>query len=66
MFLFLGLLIGTLGWDLLESIIAMAGGSLKLQAGPLGFDLGVVSFYLRINPGSLVGCAGGVLFFFRI
>jgi len=62
-FLFLGLLIGTLSWDIVEMLIRMTGANFSLQAGPIGFDLEVISFYFKINPGSLMGAAGGILLF---
>ena len=62
-FLFLGLVIGTLAWGLLERLVALGGREFSLSVGPLGFDLGVISFYLRFNPGSLLGLAGAVLLF---
>ena len=62
-FLILGLIIGTLTWGLLERLIALGGGNFSLNAGPVGFDLGVISLYIQFNPGSLLGAGGGVLLF---
>ena len=53
--LLLGFITGTLGWEVLERILAQGGVLLNLSAGPIGFDLFAVSFYIRFNPGSLVG-----------
>lgn len=60
---FLGMFIGTLAWDIVERIFAQAGLPFSLETGPIGFDIGVVSFYIRINPGSFLGAAGGILLF---
>ena len=54
---------GTLAWALLEAVLALAGISLTLEAGPVGFDLHVVTFWLRVNPGSFLGLLGGGLLF---
>ena len=62
-FLFLGLIIGTLSWDILERLAAATGFPFSLSVGPLGFDLEVISFYFKVNLGSLLGAAGGILLF---
>lgn len=61
--LFLGLLIGTLSWDILERLAAAAGLPFSLSVGPVGFDLEVISFFIRFNPGTFLGAAGGILLF---
>jgi len=61
--LLLSLVIGTLAWDIVERIVSEAGYSLSLTTQPIGFDLGVLSFYIRVNPGSFLGVIGGVLIF---
>lgn len=64
--LLLACLVGTLGWDLVERIVQGSGLSLSLQAGPVGFDIGVIQFYLRVNPGTLLGIPGGFLVYRRL
>jgi presenilin-like A22 family membrane protease len=59
----LGMFIGTLAWDIVERIFAQAGLPFSLETGPIGFDIGVLSVYLKINPGSFLGAAGGILLF---
>jgi len=59
----LGIFIGTLAWDILERIFAQAGLPFSLETGPIGFDIGVLSVYMKINPGSFLGAAGGILLF---
>ncbi|HUZ16862.1 MAG TPA: hypothetical protein VMV68_00630 [Spirochaetia bacterium] len=59
----LGIFIGTLAWDIVERIFAQAGLPFNLEVGPIGFDIGVLSLYLRVNPGTFLGAAGGVLLF---
>lgn len=63
MLIFLGLFIGTLAWEIVERIFAAAGLPFSLEAGPIGFDIGVLSVYLKINPGSLLGAVSGILLF---
>jgi hypothetical protein len=59
----LGIVIGTLAWELLERIFAQAGLPFSLEAGPVGFDAGVLSLYIKVNPGSFIGAAAGILIF---
>ena len=61
----LGFLIGTLAWEVLERIVLQMGYELALGIGPVGFDLSVLSFYIKINPGSFIGLLGAV-FLFRL
>ena len=63
---FLGLLIGTLAWEVLERIVALSGKHLDLTTGPIGFDIRVVAVWIRINPGSFLGCVAGILLFTRL
>ena len=53
--LLLGTLIGTFSWEILERLLAIASVPLDLRVGPLGFDTGVLSVRLMLNPGSFVG-----------
>lgn len=59
----LGLLIGSLSWEVVELIIARSGLDLNLGTGPIGFDIGVLSLYVEFNPGSILGCIGGAIYF---
>lgn len=63
---FLGLIIGTFGWEILERVLAAAGKNMDLSVGPMGIDLDVISVYLKINPGSFLGAVAGLLLFFRL
>jgi hypothetical protein len=56
----------TLCWELLEVIIGLTGGDFSLTAGPVGFDIGVLSVFIKINPGTPAGFAAGWLLFKRI
>lgn len=58
--------VGTLFWDLLEIIINSAGLKLSLTAGPVGFDIDVLSVYLKFNPGTLLGLGAGWFIFRKI
>ena len=62
-FICLGFLIGSLAWELFERIMVHSGLELALGIGPIGFDLLVLSFYFKINPGSFFGLIGGFLLF---
>lgn len=64
-FMGLGALIGTLGWEVLERIVLQMGFQLDLGIGPVGFDLSVLSVYIKINPGTFIGLLGGI-FLFRV
>jgi hypothetical protein len=64
-FLGLGFLIGTLGWEVLERIVQRMGFELALGVGPVGFDLSVLSIFIKINPGTFIGFLGGI-FLFRV
>ena len=63
---FLGGVVGSLSWEVIERIIAYAGDSLQLKAGPIMLDLGVIAITIEANPGTLVGICLGLLLFFRI
>jgi len=64
--IFLGFLIGTLSWELLERILTNFNITLNWQIGPVGFDLRVLSFYIKFNPGSVVGIIAGLFVFVAI
>ncbi|KGE73793.1 hypothetical protein [Spirochaeta lutea] len=64
-FLFLGLIAGTLAWQLVELGIQAAGSSFSLTAGPIGFSLGFLEISMMVNPGSFLGLASGFLLFLR-
>ena len=64
-FLGLGALVGTLGWEVLERIVQQMGLELALGIGPVGFDLTVLSVFIKINPGTFIGVLGGI-FLFRV
>lgn len=64
--LFLSLVIGTVAWEILERVLALAGVAVSLSVGPVGFDAYVLAVSLRLNPGSLAGLVAGFLLFRRI
>jgi hypothetical protein len=41
------------------------GFDLALGIGPVGFDLSVLSVFVKINPGTFIGVLGGI-FLFRV
>ncbi|HAK45093.1 MAG TPA: hypothetical protein DCO79_04125 [Spirochaeta sp.] len=65
-FLILFAVTGTLAWELLEVILNLAGLAINLSAGPVGFDIDIISIYISANPGTLAGIALGWLLFRRI
>jgi hypothetical protein len=66
--LILGIVIGSLGWEVLERILSHFGLDFSLtMREPLKlFDLYVLSLSFRANPGTFLGALGGVLLFKRI
>ena len=54
---------GTLIWELIRIIAQNFGINLAISAGPIGFDISAIVFYVSINPGTVIG---GVLTFFII
>jgi hypothetical protein len=62
-FMGLGILIGSLAWEVLERVLSQVGINMALGIGPVGLDLAVFSFSLLINPGALIGIAGGIFLF---
>ncbi len=63
---FLGLVTGTFAWEIVERVVAAAGAELDLSVGPIGIDLDVIAIYAKVNPGSLLGIAAGMILFFRL
>jgi hypothetical protein len=63
-FLCLGMIIGSLGWEIIERILASMGSSLSFtMSKPVGFDLYVIALSLRANLGTLIGALSGVILF---
>ncbi len=58
----LAILAGTLGWEVLVSLLALGGLELDLSTGPVGFDAKVISFYMEVNPGTFLGLFFGYRF----
>ncbi|MCL2706485.1 MAG: hypothetical protein FWE72_09795 [Spirochaetaceae bacterium] len=54
---------GTLIWELIRIILQNFDIDLSYSAGPIGFDISVLMFYVSINPGTVIG---GVLTIFII
>ena len=65
LFIVLGLIIGSLCWELIERLVSLSGTTIDLALDPVGFDAGVLQVWLKINPGSLLGAAFGFLLFRR-
>lgn len=56
-------LCGSFAWFILEIIFAKAGLSFSLSTGKIGFDVEIITFYLNINPGTVLGLAAGFFVF---
>ena len=62
----LGLLTGTLAWEIFERVLLLAGANIDLGVGPIGLDLDVLAVYIKVNPGSLLGAGAGAFVFTRL
>ena len=60
--LILSIIAGTLAWEVLAAFLALGNVQLGLTTGPVGFDAGVLSFYMEVNPGTFVGLFLGYRF----
>ena len=60
---FLGAVIGGLAWEIVERIAVRLGWELNLSVGPVGFDLSVIAFHVKANPGMILGLLGGAILF---
>ncbi len=58
-----GFIVGGLMWEVFEYILARSGVDLNYSIGPVGFDLDVISFYIKVNPGSFLGLVGSIFLF---
>jgi hypothetical protein len=56
-------LIGTLGWAVVERLLALVGLDIDLTAGPIGFDIEVIAVSVTVNPGTLLGIIPAVRLF---
>jgi len=54
-YLVLGMIIGTLAWEIIERLLLLVSIELDLSVGPVGFDVEVLAIWLSFNPGSLLG-----------
>ena len=60
---FLSTLAGSFAWFILEIIFKNMGVPFSLSTGKIGFDIKIVSFYLNVNPGTVLGMIGGYFLF---
>ncbi|MBN1696264.1 MAG: hypothetical protein JW881_02015 [Spirochaetales bacterium] len=70
LFLVLGLLIGSIAWEVLERIIHLMPGlsdfSLTMNEPLTLFDFYVLAVSFRGNPGTILGSIAGIILFFTI
>jgi hypothetical protein len=63
-FLCLGMVIGSLGWEIIERLLASMGSNLSFtMKEPVGFNLYVIAVYVRANLGTILGAISGILLF---
>lgn len=63
-FIMLGMIIGSIGWEIVERLISAWGSNFSLTLeNPIGFDLYVISLFFRVNLGTLLGSISGVILF---
>ena len=60
---FLSTLAGSFAWFILEIFLKYLGIPFSLSTGKIGFDIEIISFYLNINPGTVLGIIGGYFLF---
>lgn len=56
----------TLAWALLERLLGLAGISMEISTGPIGFDLTVLAVWMQFNPGTLLGVLPAMLVFRKL
>jgi len=56
---------GTLSWEILERLLALFSFPLDLRVGPIGFDTGILSMHMLVNPGTIAGGIVGYRMFRR-
>jgi hypothetical protein len=54
---------GSFAWFILEIIFESLGVPFSLSTGKIGFDLEIIALYVNINPGTVLGIAGGFFVF---
>lgn len=59
-------LIGTITWLIVESIFHHAGVSFSLATGKIGFELQMISLFINVNIGTLLGLPFGWILFKKI
>lgn len=55
----LGGIAGTFTWEIFERVLSMLSLPLDLRVGPIGFDSGILSVRLLVNPGTIAGGVAG-------
>ena len=54
---------GSFAWFIMEIIFESLGLQFSLSTGRIGFDLEIITLYININPGTVLGIAGGFFVF---
>ncbi|MFW6387974.1 MAG: hypothetical protein ACOC0B_01735 [bacterium] len=54
---------GTFAWEILERFLSMFQLPLDLRVGPVGFDAGILSMHMLVNPGTIAGGVAGYRMF---
>lgn len=59
-------LIGTIAWLIVESIFHRAGIQFSLATGKIGIELQIISLFINVNLGTLLGLPFGWILFKKI
>ncbi len=59
----LSILAGSFTWFIIEIIFKNIGLPFSLSTGKMGFDIEIISFYINVNPGTILGMIAGYYIF---
>jgi hypothetical protein len=54
-FIFLGIIIGSISWELIDRLLLVFNIDIPLSLDRIGFDLNVIALYIKPNPGTVLG-----------
>ncbi len=61
--IFLSILAGSFTWFILEIFFKNIGIPFSFSTGKIGFDIEILSLYINVNPGTVLGMIGGYFVF---
>jgi hypothetical protein len=65
-FILIGAILGSAAGTLIAGIIPTLSALNKNLTGPVGFNLEIISLYLKISPAAIIGLIIGIIIFKRI